>query len=293
MIKSMTAYGRGEYIHDNGVFIAEMKSLNNRYRDIVLRIPNTLQVLEDEIRAKISSKIRRGRIEVSIKREKNGKDMEYSLELNQALVKSYANIFQQLSNEFDLTEKVHPGYFSLMKDIIVMKPMEEDIDEIRPGLQEVLEQALTSLEAMKLEEGRAIENDFKARLNLIEQRLENIEERSPLVVEEYKAKLMDKIDALRQDMEIDEGRLAQEVTIFAGRCDITEEIVRSKSHIKQFRDYMALDDSIGRRLDFLIQEMNREINTISSKAGDSTISANAVEIKSELEKLREQAQNVE
>ena len=293
MIKSMTAYGRADYSDDDKIFTVEVKSLNNRFRDIVLRIPNTLQAIEDEIRSLISSRIQRGRVEVSIKLERIGKDSDYGLDLNLPLIRSYVRIFRELNEELGLEEKIRPEYLAQIKDVIIFKPVEEDIDAIRPGLQKVLKQAFDSLEKMRTIEGQAIEKDFQDRLNLIEGYLDRIEERSPLVVEEYKTKLKDKINALSQDMEIDEGRLAQEVTIFAGRCDITEEIVRTKSHLKQFRDYLSLDDSIGRRLDFLIQELNREINTISSKASDSSISANAVEIKSELEKLREQTQNVE
>jgi uncharacterized protein (TIGR00255 family) len=293
LIKSMTAYGRADYSDDDKIFTVEVKSLNNRFRDIVLRIPNTLQAIEDEIRSLISSRIQRGRVEVSIKLERIGKDSDYGLDLNLPLIRSYVRIFRELNEELGLEEKIRPEYLAQIKDVIIFKPVEEDIDAIRPGLQKVLKQAFDSLEKMRTIEGQAIEKDFQDRLNLIEGYLDRIEERSPLVVEEYKTKLKDKINALSQDMEIDEGRLAQEVTIFAGRCDITEEIVRTKSHLKQFRDYLSLDDSIGRRLDFLIQELNREINTISSKASDSSISANAVEIKSELEKLREQTQNVE
>lgn len=294
MIKSMTAYGRSEYNdQDNNVFTAEVRSLNNRYRDIVLRIPNSLQALEEEIRSQIASRIRRGRIEVSVKFEKGIKETDYGLELNLPLARSYLRIFRQLIDELGLEGKIELDDLAQMKDIILIKPEDEDIDKIRPGLQAVLRQALDSLEEMRRKEGRAIERDFQQRLNQIEIQLEGIRERSPIVVDEYKARLRDKIEVMIQDMEIDEGRLAQEVAIFAGRCDITEEIVRTRSHLKQFRDYMAMDDAIGRRLDFLIQEMNREINTISSKASDSVISAKAVEIKSELEKLREQTQNVE
>lgn len=293
MIKSMTAYGRGDYSDNNRAFTVEVKSLNNRFKDIVLRLPNTFQSLEDEIRSVISARIRRGRVEVSIKFERIEKNADYGLELNLPLIRSHVRLFQQLNEELGLDEKIRPEYLAQIKDVILSKPVEEDLDAIRPGLQEALTQALNSLEEMRAIEGQAIEKDFLKRLNLIQGYLDQIEKRSPLVVEEYKTKLRDKIDTLTQDMQIDETRLAQEVTIFAGRCDITEELVRTKSHLKQFQDYIFLDDSIGRRLDFLIQEMNREVNTISSKASDSSISANAVEIKSELEKLREQTQNIE
>jgi len=289
----MTAYGRGEYALNDTIFIAEIKSLNNRHRDIVLRIPRTLQVLEEEIRSLISSRVRRGRIEVSIQTDKKGNETDYGMELNVPLVRSYLRIMKQLGDEFGLDQKISPDYLFQMKDVIIIKPEEEDIDETRSGIQDVLIQALDSLDVMRLQEGKAIEEDFQNRLDLIGKYLDSIEESSPLVVDEYKKKLRDRINNISQDIELDESRLVQEVSIFAGKCDITEEIVRTKSHLKQFRNYLSVDDSIGRRLDFLTQEINREVNTISAKASDSGISASAVEIKAELEKLREQIQNVE
>ena len=289
----MTAYGRGEYIQGDKVFVAEIKSLNNRYRDIILRIPKTLQILEEEIRSQISSRIRRGRVEVFIQMVKNGEEIEYGLELNVPLLRSYFRIFKQLSDEFGLEQDIRPDYLCQMKDVILIKPDEVDMDEVRPDIQEVLSRALDSFDAMRIQEGRAIEEDFLKRLNLIERHLDYIEDRAPMVVKEYRRRLKEKIDNISGDIEMDENRLIHEVGIFAERCDITEEIVRFRSHLKQFHSYMSMDDSIGRRLDFLIQEINREVNTMSAKASDSSISAKAVEIKAELEKLREQIQNVE
>lgn len=293
MIKSMTAYGRGECTLEDRVFTAEIKSVNNRYRDVILRMPKSLQILEGEIRSQISSKIRRGRVEVSIQVEKNGEEESYDLELNLPLVRSYLKIFTQLSDEFGLDKKISPDYICQMKDVILINSEEVNIDESRAGLQEVLKLALDSLDVMKIQEGNAIEKDFQKRLDLTGKHLDNIEERSPLVVEEYIERLKDRIKNISKDIEIDQNRLAQEVAIFADRCDITEEIVRARSHLDQFRNYMSADDSIGRRLEFLIQEINREFNTVSAKASDSYISTRVVEVKAELEKLREQVQNVE
>jgi uncharacterized protein (TIGR00255 family) len=293
LIKSMTAYGRSEHHQGEWVFIAELKSLNNRYRDIILRIPKTLQPFEDEIRSQISSKIRRGRVEVSIQMGTNGGEGDYQLELNVPLVKSYFQIFKRLEEGFGLSEKVSPEALCQMKDVILFTPPDVEVDEVRPGLRAVLGLALESLDKMRIEEGRAIEGDFLKRLKLIEGYLDDIGESAPKIVEEYRKRLREKIQKISETMELDESRLIQEVAIFADRCDITEEIVRFRSHLKQFRDYMSRDDSIGRRLDFLIQEINREINTIGSKANDSSISSKVVEIKAELEKLREQMQNVE
>ncbi len=289
----MTAYGRGEHREGDTTFTAELKSLNNRYRDVILRIPKNFQTLEDEIRSQIASKVRRGRVEVSIQMEKNATEAEYDLELNLPLVRSLMQIFEELNKQFGLDDKITPETLCQMRDVILYKPHDVDIDEARPALQEVMRRALDSLDKMRRVEGQAIEKDFVKRLKLIEAYLDEIEERAPSMVEAYQKRLKEKINNLSQDMVLDESRLMQEVAIFADRCDITEEIVRLRSHLKQFQNYMSVDDSIGRRLDFLIQEINREVNTISSKSSDSFISAKVVEVKGELEKLREQVQNVE
>jgi len=289
----MTAYGRGEYKQNDTVFIAELKSVNNRYRDIMLRTPRTLQPLEEDIRSRISSRIGRGRIEVFIQVEEKGEESEYALELNLPLVRSYMGILKQMRDEFGLNEKIDSDSLLQMKDVIIIKPEHVDMEKSRTGVMEALSQALDSLDAMRDQEGRTIEEDFLKRLGLIEKYLDDIEKKAPLVVEEYRKKLRDRIDSISADMEIDENRLAQETAIFAGRCDITEEIVRTRSHLEQFRNYLSNQGSLGRRLDFLLQELNRETNTISAKASDSSISANAVEIKAELEKIREQVQNIE
>jgi uncharacterized protein (TIGR00255 family) len=293
LIKSMTAFGRGEYELNNTLFSVEIKTLNNRYKEIILRMPNSLQELEEEIKAMISSRVKRGRVEVSFQMGKKDKENSYNLDLNIPLLKSYLNIFRRMSDEFGLSETIRPDYLCQIKDMITMKPEETDIGESLTGLKMAMEQALNSLDAMRAQEGRAIEDDFILRLDLIEMHLNVIEERSPIVVDEYKEKLKNRVQALTEDIHADENRLAQEIAIFASRCDITEEIVRTRSHLKQFRNYMSMEDSVGRRLDFLTQELNREINTISSKASDSLISSRAVEVKAELEKLREQIQNVE
>ena len=293
MIRSMTAYGRGEYAQDRTIFIAEIKSLNNRYRDIVLRLPASLQGLEDEIRSRVAAATKRGRIEVSVQMEIKDEGMGYCLELNRPLIKSYLKIYEHLCTECTLDEKINPEWLLQMKDVILMKPLEIDLVEAAAGVGKAMGRALDSLDSMRLREGRAIEEDFLKRLLLIERTLDGIEKRAPTLVDEYKEKLRHRVDQISEDIRVDEGRLAQEVAIFASRCDITEEIVRIKSHLDQFRNYLSGDDAMGRRLDFLVQEINREINTISAKASDSFISANAIEVKAELEKLKEQIQNVE
>ncbi|MFZ7111906.1 MAG: YicC/YloC family endoribonuclease [Desulfatiglandales bacterium] len=293
MLKSMTSYGNGEYALENVRLTAEIKSVNNRYRDIILRIPKSLQVLEEEIRSRVAARIGRGRIDVSLQMERDNSEVEYELELNRPLVRSYFRIFEELEEDFGLDSRVSPHELCQMRDVLQVKPLETDIDALRPGLREVLDLALESFDLMRTREGKAIEEDFLKRLETVEGHLEAVEKGAPAVIEGYRSRLRERVQDFALDIEVDEGRMIQEIAIFADKCDITEEIVRTRSHLNQFRHYMEGDEAIGRRLEFLLQEINREVNTMSSKASDAAISGRAVEIKAELEKLREQVQNVE
>jgi len=289
----MTAYGRGEYQKGDIVFVAEMRSLNNRYRDIILRIPKNYQILENELKSIISNRIRRGRVEVTVQLENNGETGPYNFELNLPLVDSYFKVFNELVERFGLDQEIELGSVLQMKDAIFLKPEERDLEEVKTGFEAALGQALDSLDEMRLKEGNAIRTDLVNRLGLLEKYLNTVDKRAPILVEEYREKLNDRINHMLKDVAVDESRLAQEVALFSERSDVTEEIVRIRSHLQQFREYLSFDDALGRRLDFLIQEINREVNTLSSKASDSSISKVSVEMKAELEKLREQIQNVE
>ena len=292
-MKSMTAYGRGEYPLGDKTYTVELKSVNNRYRDIVLRMPRSLQELEEDIRAFISSRVRRGRLETTIQTSVNGKEENYQLELNVPLLKAYQEIFRQLNIELGTDDNPNPEAFSQIKDIIIMKPEEIDLEETKSGILGAMTMALDALDEMKNREGNALAEDINMRLALIKNHLDDIKTSVPRIVEEYQEKLKTRLETLMPDIEIDESRLAQEIAIFAERSDITEEIVRAGSHLNQFREIMNIDDSIGRRLDFLLQEINREVNTMSAKASNADVSARVVEMKAELEKIREQIQNVE
>jgi len=293
LIRSMTAYGRGEYQQGDTLFIAEVRSVNNRYRDIILRIPKNFQTLEKDLRSIILGRIRRGRIEASIQVDENGEQNPCNLELNMPLVDSYLKVFDQLAERFGLDREVHLETLCQMKDVIIAKPESVDLDRVKPGFLGVLQQALDSLDVMRIREGEAIAVDFAKRLDLLEGYVNEVGKRAPDVVEEYRKRLKESINSLLEDASVDEGRLTQEVAIFADRSDITEEVVRIRSHLKQFREYLSVDEALGRRLDFLIQEINREVNTLGAKASDSMISGFTVEMKAELEKLREQVQNIE
>lgn len=293
MIKSMTGFGRGEAVLNGRRFVAEIKTVNNRHRDLFVRLPRTLQAIEDEVRSQVSAVIKRGRVEVTLQMEKEGVELEYDLELNLPLVRSYLRIFKQLSEEFGVEGKVRADDLCQMKDVLLVKPEELDLATARAGFRQAVSHALDSCDSMRIQEGKTLKEDFIKRLALIENHLKEVEKRAGSVVEDYKRRLRQRVDQVAQGMPIDENRLIQEVAIFADRCDITEELVRARSHLEQFRSYLSPEDTVGRRLDFLLQEINREITTMSSKASDSAISARGVEIKAELEKVREQVQNVE
>jgi uncharacterized protein (TIGR00255 family) len=289
----MTAYGRGECDLEDVRFVAEIRSFNNRHRDIIFRIPRNYQIFEEELRATVLSRIKRGRVEISIQIEGNDEKASYELELNKPLVKSYLDIVKELSEKYKIGGEVSAETVLQQKDMVLIKPEELELEKMKAGFMESLNSSLDSHEVMRINEGKNIEEDFLKRLQLLEKYTEEIKIRIPAIVDEYRLRLKDRVQSMTEDFEVDENRLAQEVAYFSDRSDITEEIVRLRSHLKQFRDYLSIDDAKGRRLDFLIQEINREVNTTSSKASDSMVSKIVVEMKAELEKLREQVQNVE
>lgn len=293
MLKSMTAFGRSEKDMEQTTVSVEVRSVNHRYRDVSLRLPRPLVPLEEVLRAQIASRVSRGRVEVSLQMESRGEQPDSDVQLNVPLASAYMKVLAEINERFGLDPKIRAQELCQFKDVVLVRPVEADMESLKPGVQDALSTAFDGLDLMKEKEGEAIERDFKKRLGFLARYLENVEKRAPLVVSEYRDKLHDRVASLADGMELDESRMAQEVAFFAGKCDITEEIVRLHSHLDQYQKYMALDEPVGRRLDFLIQEMNREVNTISSKASDPNISKAAVEMKGELEKLKEQVQNVE
>ncbi len=293
MLRSMTGYGRGDWTQGDMTVTVEIKSVNNRYRDIVLRLPKTLQPLEDEVKALAVSRVRRGRVEVLVQFERKNGQMDYALDLNLPLARSYYGILSKLCEEFGLKDPVSVQEICQMKDVISYKPEELKVEEVREGLSSAMETAVDSWDTMRLREGQAIYNDLSGRIQVIRRHLDRIEESAPLVLEEYRKKLRDRIQQVIDGVEMDQNRLAQEAVLFSDRSDITEEVVRTRSHLDQFEKATSLDEAVGRKLDFIIQEIFREVNTMGSKASDASISAMAVEIKVELEKIREQIQNVE
>ncbi|MBN1547816.1 MAG: YicC family protein [Syntrophaceae bacterium] len=294
MVKSMTGYGRAEAIFKGRKIAVEIKSLNHRYLEVSLRLPNSLTVLEMAIKKKISERFSRGRIETTIRIDSNGEIAEGSkYELNEPLLRNYHALLFKIKETYNLEDNVSLATIAGLRDIFVPMEAADDPEELLPGLQEVLEAAMQSLTAMREKEGDILSRDLMSRLDTVRSRLEDINLRVPAVVNDYRKRLMERVKELTEGIEIDEARLCQEVAIMAEKSDITEEIVRFKSHIDQMIELLAGSDPAGRKADFLIQEMNREANTTGSKSSDTTIARNVIEIKSELAKLREQVQNIE
>jgi uncharacterized protein (TIGR00255 family) len=292
MIRSMTGFGRGECQEESKEFLVEIKTVNHRYSDVFIKMPRQISFLEDKVRDLVSKAISRGKIDVYITFNSFGIDSKCIL-FDEALAKAYINAVEALRDKFGLKDDITVSLISKYPDVLRVEQAEEDEEKIWSMLKVATENALRSLVSMRENEGEGLKNDLAARTAYIEKVLKEIELRSPDVVKEYKQKLETRIKDLLEQQTIDENRIAMEVAVFADRCSIDEEIVRLGSHLNQMREALSLEQPVGRKLDFLIQEMNREINTIGSKANDLIITRNVVEIKSEIEKLREQVQNIE
>ncbi len=293
MIRSMTAFGRGEAETGSTRITVEVRAVNHRFLDLHMRLPGPLQPLEEALRGVVSQHVGRGRIEVAFQLETRGEEPDVDVALNAPLARAYVRIFQELEERFGADPAVRAETLCQFKDMVFVRPVERDTESLKSPALEALDRALDAAGDMRAGEGQAIDEDFRRRMAVIHGHLDAVEARAPEVVDAYRKRLRDRIAAVAEDLDPDEGRLAQEVAVFAGRCDITEEIVRSRSHLSQFERYLAEEEPVGRRLEFLLQELNREANTISSKASDADVSSAVVEIKAELEKLREQVQNVE
>ena len=291
----MTGYGRAEAVLGGRKYVVEIKSLNHRYLELSLRIPANLLPLELEIKKKINEQLIRGKIDITIRRETySGIEGSRLLEVNLPLVKNYYDLLIQLKDLFNLKEDITLDMMAGLKDVFIpLETLEDEITVLWEGLAGVLSNAIAALIDMRQKEGEVLGQDLKARLYLINEHLDEIDARAPRIVLEYQKRLVARIRELMDGMVIDESRLSQEVAIMAEKSDITEEIVRFRSHIKQFFEMLKSPEAMGRKVDFLIQEMNREVNTIGSKSNDAEVSCHVIEIKSELAKLREQVQNLE
>ncbi|MBQ7882788.1 MAG: YicC family protein [Phascolarctobacterium sp.] len=295
----MTGFGRGQYEDENFSVTVEMKTVNHRYNEVAIRLPRFLNPLEDKIRKSILKTVNRGRIDVFINADYTSSE-NCTLKVDKNLAAAYHKALQEVGSaigleELNINSAQEIMYLSRCQDVINVKEGFFDVETVWPKVEQAVKEALQNLVAMRETEGGNIYGDFIYRADLIVEKLTQIEARSPKVVDEYQAKLTDRLNNLlaEHNITVEPERLLQEVAIFADRASITEEIVRLKSHIKQFKIIIDSDQPVGRKLDFLIQEFNREANTIASKANDYTLAQIVVEIKAEIEKIREQIQNIE
>ncbi|MEG0250166.1 MAG: YicC/YloC family endoribonuclease [Peptostreptococcus sp.] len=293
MAKSMTGFGIGEYKNDSYNVSVECKAINHKYLDINPRLPRKISFLEDKLRALVKDYLSRGRIDLFIKFE-TVKSSGVKLQYDDELASQYYDILRRIKRDFDIEDDLNVTDIAKFPDIITASESEEDEELLWDMLSEAAEISLKKLCEMRVLEGEKLEEDILNRTNILENSILDIEKYSDNVVKEYKDKLNNKISEILEDPSVvDESRLAQEVAIYADKSNITEEIVRFKSHIVQLRNTVKKDDTIGRKMDFLIQEMNREVNTIGSKSSNIDITNLVIDIKAELEKIREQIQNIE
>lgn len=294
MIKSMTGFGRGEYTDGKRNITVEIKSVNHRYSDVSVKMPRRYGFAEDKIKSAVKGKLKRGKIDVSIMVE-NITENDINIKLNEPIAKQYFENLKVLQNNFDLQGEITLQMLATMPDVMKAIPDVEDEEEITKAILIPVEEAAANLEKMRSVEGEKLAEDLLVKGETIKAILDKISERAPQVVVDYTAKLRDRIGELIDGKaEIPEDRILTEAAIFADKCSIDEEITRLNSHLIQLKNIISNGkDAEGKKLDFLVQEMNREANTIGSKANDITITNHMLEIKSEIEKIREQVQNIE
>ena len=294
MIKSMTGFGRGEYTDGKRSIIAEIKSVNHRYSDITIKMPRRYAFAEDKIKNAVKDKIRRGKVDVSIIVE-NITENDVNIKLNTMLAKQYYDNLTELRGEFDLSGDISLPFLASLPDVMKAIPDVEDEEEITKAILEAVSEAAVNLEKMRSVEGEKLAEDLISKGEHVKEILDKIAERAPQVVVDYTAKLKERIqDLLGSSVQVPEDRILVEAAVFADKCAIDEEITRLNSHLDQLKSIIEKSSQPdGKKLDFLVQEMNREANTIGSKANDITITNYMLEIKSEIEKIREQVQNIE
>jgi len=288
----MTGYGRGEGETSLGRVLIESRSVNHRYSDINIKLPKRMVTFENRIKEMIRSHVSRGRIDVSIKLDSlEGEKVQ--LQVNSGLAEQYFQALVALKDKFQLKGEITLELLAEAKDLISAKEESGDIEPYWQEIVPILKRSLQEMDEMKRLEGDTLTKDIEKRLERITQQLEEIKAQYPSSVKAYQNRLRERLQSLLGGIEVDPIRLQQEVAILAERTDITEEIVRAQSHLNQLAQFFNAKESVGRKMDFLIQEIHREVNTVSSKVNDAEISRKVVEIKSELEKIREQVQNIE
>ena len=294
MLKSMTGFGRGEFLDSGHRIIVEIKAVNHRYNDIVIRMPKNLGSLEDKMRRRIANTLLRGRIDVFVTLDEYSQNKR-NVRVDKELAIAYHGALRELAQILATPLNDNNHQIAKYPDVIKDEEEFEDVSELWPKLSCAIDIAIDNLIRMRMAEGSNIFNDLSERIDRLTGYINEIDERAPKILAEYREKLIGRMRELLAavNVEPDETRLLQETALFADRSNFTEEIVRLQSHLAQFRATLDSGDAVGRKLDFIVQEINRETNTIASKANDFTVANIVVEIKSEIEKVREQIQNIE
>ena len=295
MVKSMTGYGRGECSYEGGTFTIEVRSVNNRYLDCGIKMPRAFIFAEDAMKTRVQGSISRGKVDVFVTQTAQAED-DSTVVVNEGLAKSYIAALAQLyqlgggqwvKGNYEATD------LARFPDVLTVEKKEQNQDQVKTGLLGALDAALTDFDAMRVREGQRLAQDILGRVCTIESLVSKVEARSPQTVAEYRARLEAKMAEILQNTQIEEARILTEAAIFADKVAVDEETVRLRSHIAQLREMLEQGGAVGRKLDFLIQEFNREANTIGSKCNDIEIARVVVDIKAEIEKIREQVQNLE
>ncbi len=293
MIRSMTGYGKGEALSEQGRCTVEIRSVNHRYGEISMRMPRAFLSLENEVKKSLAATLKRGKIDAYVQWEETGAAAAVPT-ADLALARGYAELLRSLSREVGLKEEPSLGLILAQKGVLGEAAAgQPDLRECLPRIMAAVQDAVTAMDDMRRREGEALAGDLASRRAQLALWVERIRERAPQVVDECRQKLKTRLAQLLDGAEVDPQRLAQEVALMADRCDVTEELVRLASHFDQFDEALAADEPVGRKLDFLMQEMNREVNTIGSKSSDAEVTSLVIRIKAEMEKMREQVQNVE
>ena len=292
MVKSMTGYGRAREMRNGRDITVEVRSVNNRYLDCTVKMPRAYIFAEDRMKARVQQAISRGKVDVFVTIDASAAD-EAVVAVNEPLARGYYEALTRLKTMFSLPGEVTPEVLAKFPDVLAVTKAEEDVEAIAADICTVLDDALAAYNDMRAVEGEKLAADVAGRVTTIETVVGKVEERSPQTVAAYRQRLEAKMQEVLQSTTIDESRILTEAAIFADKIAVDEETVRLRSHIAQLRAMLASDEPVGRKLDFLIQEVNRECNTIGSKCSDRTIAQDVVNMKAEVEKIREQVQNME
>ena len=292
LVKSMTGYGRAVETVNGREFTVELRSVNNRYLDCTVKLPRSLSFAEDAVKQAVKNTISRGKVDVFISVHSEGA-ADVKVSLNAAMVEGYLAAMKQMAADYDVKDDISVSLISRMPEVFSVEKPEVDEEQLRADLMGVVGKALAGYDAMRAAEGRALENDLRSRGNTILELVSKVEAGNGQTVIDYRTRLENKIREVLANTNIDENRILTEAAIFADKVAVDEETVRLRSHLEQMNNMLTTGGAIGRKLDFLLQEMNRETNTIGSKCTDVRLSRIVVDIKAELEKIREQTQNIE